>query len=94
MSTMAIIGIAIKTVGSAIELYKEQVPGWEQKEIKKMFNKWEYLKDLYEIELKKPRWEEGKDNTNARSEDALLNKRDALLRYGAQIPDKLRSTKG
>ena len=94
LSTMAIVGMAVQTVNSAIQLYKDKVPTWEQTELKQIFNKWEYLYDLFETELKKPRWEPGKDNTNARSEDALLNKRDALLRYGSQIPDKLRSIQG
>jgi hypothetical protein len=91
MSTMAIIGVAISAIESAFDVYKKATPDWEQKEAKKIINKWEYLKDLYEIEKKKPRWTEGADNSNARSEDRLLNIRDKLLSYGKEACNRLRS---
>ena len=93
MTTMAVVGVAFKAIHSAIELYKDQTPDWEQKNAKQLFNKQTYLEDLYAIETKKPRYEEGQDNTNARSEDRMLNLRDQCLLHGEAILDQLRPTK-
>lgn len=94
MSTMAIVGIAIKAVNSAIDLYKSKTPDWDQKNAKQIFDRQKYLEDLYETEVTKPRWEEGKDNENARSEDRMLNLRDICLRHGEKVIESIRSAKG
>lgn len=94
MTTIAVVGVALKAINSAIDLYKDQTPDWEQKQAKNVFGKQRYLEDLYEVELKKPRFEEGKDNSNARSTDRLLNLRDMCLSHGEKVIETIRSAKG
>lgn len=93
LSTMAIVGLAIKAINSAIELYKDKTPDWHEKNAKQIFNKQKYLEDMYETEKKKPRYIEGQDNTNARSEDRLLNLRDQCLRHGEKVIESIRQPK-
>lgn len=93
MSTMAIVGIAIKAINTAIQTYKDKTPDWEQRNAKKIFDKQKYLEDLYESEKTKPRWKEGVDNQNARSEDRMLNLRDMCLSHGEKVIESIRQAK-
>ena len=94
MTTIALVTAALKAIDVAIDLYKDQTPSWEQKEAKKIFNKYQYLKGLYEVETKKPRYVEGQDNTNARSESRMLNLRDLCISNGSAIVEQIRQSKG
>lgn len=94
LSTMAIVGLAIKAINTAIQTYKDKTPDWSQKNAKQIFDKQKYLEDLYETEVKKPRYVEGEDNTNARSEDRMLNLRDQCLRHGEKVIESIRQSKG
>lgn len=84
-----IAAVAIKAIDKAIDLF----PNFEQKQIQR----WKYLKDNYEIEFKKPRYDESKtdeENQHARSEDRLLNLRDQCMRYGETLIDLMGQSKG
>lgn len=89
LGALEIAGIAIKAVDKLIDMF----PNYEQKKIQK----WNYLKDTYEIECKKPRYNpEGTpaENYHARSEDRMLNLRDKCMRYGEALVAELGSAKG
>jgi len=95
LGTAAIVKIAFRAINNGIELYKKRTPSWEQKQEFKMINKYYYIKDLYELERRKPRYDEERDddyNKGARSNDTMLNLRDKLLLVGQEVIDKLRST--
>lgn len=94
LTTIAVVGVALEAIKSGIDIYKSKTPDWEQSQLKKVFNKQDYLNDMYELEKKKPRYEEGEDNTNARSEDRLLNLRDQCLLHGQKVLSTIRSIEG
>lgn len=94
MSIVGVVTIALKAFDSAIELWKKKTPSWEQSQVNKLINEYQYIKALYEVEKRKPQYDETKSdeyNQLARSEDRLLNLRDELLRCGEEVTDKLRS---
>lgn len=93
LSTVAIVGIALNAITSVVDTIRDQTANHEQR----MINKWDYLKDMYELELNKPQYDPFKtdeENTNARDNDLLLNMRDQLLRYGEALTKQLAASKG
>ena len=92
LSTGTIIAIAINSINTIVNLYRKAVPSHQQKALEK----WDYLKDRYELELNKMPYDPHKtdeENKNARDNDLLLNLRDKLLRYGEALTKQLASAK-
>ena len=90
LTKIAIVGMAIKAFDNLIDIYREESN-------KQLIMKWDHLKELYELELAKPKYDPRKtaeQNAYARSNDTLLNVRDKLLRYGETLTAQLRQQKG
>jgi hypothetical protein len=95
LGAMGIAKLALSVIDNSLELWKSKTPDWKQKQEFKMVNRYYYLKDMYEIEKKKPRYDEDETeefNRGARSTDTMLNLRDKCLQYGEEVTAKLRST--
>lgn len=83
------VSLAIKAIDKVVDLF----PDFEQRQR----NEWKHLKDQYELEQVKPRWNPSatpEENQLARSEDRLLNLRDECLRYGETLLEQTRPAKG